>query len=91
MCATLIDYMCFLYEIINFSITMLHIMLLHNVTCYTNYLLSCAHVNTTKLRIITCTLVATCMILRSLGCTRLGLQPQLGGFGHNRVLGVLIT
>ena len=33
--------------------------LFHNVTCYTNSLVSHIHVNTTKLRNITCMLVAT--------------------------------
>jgi hypothetical protein len=41
----------------------------HSVTCYTNSIVSHIHVNTTKLRNITCTLVATCVILRSLECT----------------------
>ena len=40
--------------------------LFHNVTCYTNSIISCIHVNTTKLCNITCTLVATCVILQSL-------------------------
>ena len=40
--------------------------LFHNVTCYTNFTVSRIHVNTTKLRNITCTLIATCVILRSL-------------------------
>jgi hypothetical protein len=43
--------------------------LFHNVTCYTNSLVSRIHVNTTKVRNITCTLVATGVILRSLECT----------------------
>jgi hypothetical protein len=43
--------------------------LFHNVTCYTNSIVSCIHVNTTKLRNITCTLVVTSVILRSLECT----------------------
>ena len=43
--------------------------LFHNVTCYTNSIVSRIHVNTTKLHNITCTLVATCVILRSLECT----------------------
>jgi hypothetical protein len=43
--------------------------LFHNVTCYTNSIVSCIHVNTTKLCNIKCTLVATCVILQSLGCT----------------------
>ena len=44
----------------------LHIffVLFHNVTCYTNFIASCIHVNTLKLRNITCTLVA----LQSLEC-----------------------
>ena len=58
-----------MYEIITFSNTMLHFVLFHNVTCYTNSLLSHIHVNTIKVRNITCTLVATCLILRSLECT----------------------
>ena len=45
----------------------IYIVLFHNVTCYTNSIVSCIHVNTTKLHNITCTLVATCVILRSLG------------------------
>ena len=47
---------------------MLHFMLFHNFTCYTNSLVSHIHVNTTKLHNITCTLVATDVILRSLDC-----------------------
>jgi hypothetical protein len=43
--------------------------LFHNITCYTNFVVSHIHVNTTKLRNITCTLVATGGILRSLECT----------------------
>ena len=39
--------------------------LFHSVTCYTNPRVPCIHANTTKLRNITCTLVATCVILRS--------------------------
>jgi hypothetical protein len=49
---------------------MLHFVLFHNVTCYTNSIVSHIHVNTTKLYNITCTLVATCVILRSLECTQ---------------------
>ena len=44
--------------------------LFHNVTCYTNSILSRIHVNTIKLCNITCALVATSMILRSLECNR---------------------
>jgi hypothetical protein len=42
--------------------------LFHNVICYTNSIVSCIHVHTTKLRNIMCTLVATCVILQSLEC-----------------------
>ena len=38
----------------------------HSVTCYTKSIVSFVHVNTTKLRNITYTLVATCVILRTL-------------------------
>ena len=44
--------------------------LFHDVTCYTNSIVSLIHVNTTKLHNIMCTLVATCVILRSLECHR---------------------
>ena len=43
--------------------------LFHNVTSYTISIVSCIQVNTTKLRNITCTLVARDVILRSLKCT----------------------
>jgi hypothetical protein len=46
-------------------------MLFHSVTCYTNSIVSCIHTNTTKLRNITCTLITTGVILRSLECTTL--------------------
>jgi hypothetical protein len=42
--------------------------LFHIVTCYTDSILSCIHFNTTKLRNITYTLVATSVILQSLEC-----------------------
>ena len=42
--------------------------LFHNVTCYTNSIVSCVHGNTTKLCNITWTLVARGVILRSLEC-----------------------
>jgi hypothetical protein len=41
---------------------------LHRVTCYTDPITSRIHVNTTKLRNITCTLVATGVTLRRLQC-----------------------
>jgi hypothetical protein len=39
--------------------------LFHNVTCYTKSIVSCIHVNTTKLCNITCIFVAMGVILRS--------------------------
>ena len=45
--------------------------LFHTVTCYTKSIVSRIHVDTTKLRNNTCTLVATGVILRSLECTML--------------------
>ena len=39
--------------------------LFHNVTCYTSSTVSRIHVNTVELHNITCTLVATCVIRRS--------------------------
>ena len=42
--------------------------LFHNVTCYTNSIVSRIHVNTTKLCNNTCTLVAIGVILHSLEC-----------------------
>ena len=62
MCATLGDNMCPMHEIIN-SNTLLHFVLSHNVTRYTNSPLSCIHVDTREIRNIT--LVATGVILRS--------------------------
>ena len=47
------------------------LMLFHNVTCYTNFALSHIHVNITKLNNSTCILVATCVILCSLKCSKL--------------------
>ena len=44
--------------------------LFHKLTCYTNSIVSRIHITTTKLHNITCTLVATCVIIRSLGCVR---------------------
>jgi hypothetical protein len=43
--------------------------LFHNITCYTNSIIPRIYANTTKLRNITCTLVATGVILWSLECT----------------------
>ena len=44
--------------------------LFHNVTCYTNSMISRINVNNTKLCNIMCTLVATGVILQSLKCTK---------------------
>ena len=48
---------------------MLNFVLFHSVTCYTNSTVSRIHVNTTKLRDIMHTLIATCVILQSLECS----------------------
>jgi hypothetical protein len=56
------------------TIKMLHFVLFHSVTCYTNSIVSHIHVNIAKLCNITCTLVATGVILRSLECTN-GITP----------------
>ena len=42
--------------------------LFYNVTCYTDYIVSHIHVNTTEVHNITCTLVATCVVLWNLEC-----------------------
>ena len=42
--------------------------LFHNVTCYTNSIVSRIHVKTTKLHNILCTIVVTGVIIRSLEC-----------------------
>jgi hypothetical protein len=55
-------------KIIKFSNAMLHFMLFHIVTHYTNHLLSHTHANTTKFLNITSTLIARCMIFRNLEC-----------------------
>jgi hypothetical protein len=44
--------------------------LFHNVTCYTNSIVSRIHINTTKLRNIMCTLVTADVILRRLERTK---------------------
>ena len=53
-----------------------------NVTCYTNSLLSCIHVNTTYLLNVTCTLVATCMILRRIKCSARWVPNPTWGHVH---------
>ena len=52
----------------------LDVMLFYNVTHCTCSLFSHVHVNTTHLLNTMCTLVATCMILERLECTRLVLE-----------------
>ena len=49
-----------------------NVVLFYDVTCYTNSLLSCIYATTIELLNITCTLVATVMILGRLKCS---LQP----------------
>ena len=56
------------------TIKMLHIVLFHSVTCYTNFIVSRIPVSSTKHHNIMCTLVATGVIIRSLECNRLGLE-----------------
>jgi hypothetical protein len=51
---------------VNFNITMLHFVLFHNVTSYTNSLSSYIHVNNIKLHNIICILVTKGVILQSL-------------------------
>ena len=53
---------------------------LHSVTCYTNSIVLCIHVDTTKLHNVTCTLVATGVIIQSLEC-RWKLSGGGGGGG----------
>ena len=62
------------------SVNMLHFVLFHSVTCYTSSLVSCIHVNTTKLRNIMCTLVATGVIPWSLECSSFSVAAMLQGF-----------
>ena len=75
----------------------------HNVTCYTNSILSCIHVNTTILRNITCPLVSTSVILWRLECIwnysmlclfivyHIFYQQMLNWlFGHSRTLTTLL-
>ena len=51
------------------TIKMLHFVLFHSVTCYTNPIVSHIHVNNTKLCNIMCTLVAMGVMLWSLECS----------------------
>jgi hypothetical protein len=54
-----------------YNTKMLHYVLFHTVTCYTKSIVSFIHVNTTKLHNITCTLVASSVVLRNSKCTTL--------------------
>jgi hypothetical protein len=60
------------------TIKMWHFVLFHNVACCTISIVSRIHVNTTKLRNITCSLVAIGVILQSLECT-LNIPISAGG------------
>ena len=55
--------------------------LFHNITCYIVFIVSSIHVTATKLCNITCTLVATGVILQSLECIAVGhvisCEPQI--------------
>ena len=55
------------------TIEMLHFVLFQSATCYTSSIVSCIHVNTTKLRNITCIQVAIGVTLQSLECTHVTL------------------
>ena len=62
----------------NSNYTHISFVFFHNVRCYINSIISCIHVNTTKLRNITCTWVATGVILGSLECNPLLMgRPKL--------------
>ena len=52
------------------TIKMSHFVLFHSVTCYSDSIVSCIHVNNTKLHNITCTLVAKGVIPQRLECRR---------------------
>jgi hypothetical protein len=59
--------------------------LFHSVTCYTNAIVSRIHVNTTKLRNITCTLVATGVILWSLECNLYLMEATIAPYIHTSI------
>ena len=52
------------WSVSHYTIKMMHFVLFHSVTCYTNSIVSRVHINATKLRNTTCNLVATSVILR---------------------------
>jgi hypothetical protein len=64
---------------------MLHFVLFHSVPCYTNSIASCIHVNTTRLRNITCSLIAMGVILRSLECIHSRIDGGMGLTGLTRL------
>ena len=55
-------------------------MVLHEVTCYADSILSRVYVNTGDLVIITCTLVVTCMIVGRLECLYTPIMYIILGF-----------
>jgi hypothetical protein len=74
------------------TIKMLHFVLFHTITCYTNSIVSHMHSNTRKLHKIMCTLVAIGVILQSLECmfNRPCGNPRVCPFGEH-VMGMWFT
>ena len=74
------DYPCPMQKIIKYNIKMLHFVLFHRVTSYNKFIVSCIHVDTTKLPNVTCTLVVMSAIIQSLECS-LDLKPSVNSLG----------
>jgi hypothetical protein len=74
--------------IMNSNYPHISFVLFHSVTCYNNSIASPIHANTAKLLNIMCTLVATCVILRSLECILLCRYPygELVLYWHLRAI-----